>query len=140
MRRRGQALVEIALVAPIMLTLMAITFEFGYYFYQLYYLNNAVRLAARTASMQKPTTENKIQKITACITNAAGPVSLSATPTVVVHNPASWNTVYPDTDRTPGYFVTVEARAIYWPFTRLVDLRTYGAPSEFIVNSTFVIR
>jgi Flp pilus assembly protein TadG len=51
-RRRGQVLVEFALVSPVLLTLLFGTMQFGYAFYTYNNLEKAVRDGARYASMR----------------------------------------------------------------------------------------
>lgn len=143
MKRRGQALVELALVAPVMLTMMAITLEFGWYFYTMYYMNTAVRLAARMGAAQSAAQNNiSNSKVQGCVTNVGGPIvaALDGPVTITVRNPSNMGATIDNTTRPSGHLFTVEARAVYWPFTRIVDLRNFGMPPQLVVNSTFIIR
>jgi Flp pilus assembly protein TadG len=55
-RQRGAALVELALIIPLLLTLTMITTEFGRAMYQYNLLTKSVRDAVRYLSMQTPGT------------------------------------------------------------------------------------
>lgn len=134
-RRRGQALVEIALVLPLLLVLLAGIIEFGWTYYQLYHLYNATRLAARVGAGQGSGNNGAI---TTCVLQSKGPVTLSASPTVAVSTPGL--AAMASDDRTEGNLLTVYVRAQYIPFTRLVDLRQLGGPNELRSSSTFVIK
>lgn len=140
---RGQALVEFALIVPLLMVLLACVVEFGWTYYQLYYLNNGARMVARVLADQS-TGDNS--NVNAIALQTVGPVTLSASPTVTVTSVVvSGSTVTlgaaaSATDRTAGNVLTVHLRALYIPFTRLVDLRNFGGPSELRARASFVIR
>lgn len=134
-RSRGQALVEMALVLPLLLVLLAGVLEFGWTYYQLYHLNNATRLAARVGAGQAVGDNDAI--VTA-VDRSRGPVTLSATPTVAVSTPAL--EAVATTNRTVGNYLTVYVRTNYSSLTGLVDLRQLGGITQLRSSCTFVIK
>lgn len=143
MRRvRAQALVEFALVVPVLLMLMCCVFEFGWAFYSSYQLNNAARLAARFGATQGT---YDYAAIVEAAQKSSGGVFFSANPMVVVSTIALVERGKQNTfggtapPRSSGDLFTVYLQYKYWPFTRLVDLRSFGAPEHFRVSSTFVV-
>lgn len=73
-KEKGQALIEFALILPILLILVGGIIDFGWLFYNQSSLNNAAREGARYAIVQTAKTE-RIQLITTKI-NSVTPQSL----------------------------------------------------------------
>ncbi len=76
-KRRGQAVVEFALVLPIFLLLILGALDFGRAYYRLHLLTNAAREGARTASLPQ-STETEVENIVEdFLTDAGLPGSFS---------------------------------------------------------------
>lgn len=72
-RRRGQSVVEFALLVPVLLALVMGIIEFGWLTKNQLTLSNAAREGARTASLGHTTTDIRTR-----IVNAAAPLDVSA--------------------------------------------------------------
>lgn len=156
-RGTGQALVEFALVAPLLFTLLALILEFGWTYYNLYYLNSLARMAARALASQTTANNTVASTIIQSFGGSVNSAAATVTVTQVIVNVSSvspgpqvgdaWsNPVIPPataigaTDRSPGNLLTVYYSFQYWPFTRLVDLRNFGGPTHLRVRYSFVIQ
>jgi len=82
---RGAAMVEFALVLPILLLLLTGIIDAGYLFGQKLALNQAVREGARNAVVQSSSGKN----VTTLVRDAAGSSLISSPENIVVTGPAS---------------------------------------------------
>lgn len=78
--RKGQSMVEFALVLPLLLLLLGGIIDFGHAFYQYSSIENAARDAARRASINK-STEEKDEDIISSVKNSL-PASWKANVTI----------------------------------------------------------
>lgn len=151
MRRKAQALVEFALAVPLLMLVFCGVMEFGWLYYQLFYMNNAVRSAARVASEQQDPGSNTTlqnanrQAVIRVYTEMRGGAP-PTTPTITIYpvtypgNVATQGAALGnDNNRTGGNLITVTATATYTPLFGLVDLRNYGFPNQLRATYTFVI-
>ena len=130
-RPRGQALVEMALVAPLLVLILLSIFEFGWYFYALATISNCTRLAARVGSTGKSN-----GTITDAVNKVKGFVNVtSITVTVATSGGASVDSA----DRTTGNYISVMVAAPYRPLTGMVDLNRLAGISQIKDRSTFLI-
>lgn len=130
-RTRGQSLVELALVLPILVTILAAIIEFGWAFVMLYGLGAATRMGARVGS--NGGTANDIQYVV----NLSKGYSNPGAPIITVFQPNG--TVVASTNRTLGNYITVKLVAPYTSFTRLVNLTTLAGITSYSESNTFVI-
>ena len=79
-RRRGQALVEFALILPILLLVLVIAIDFGRLFYLYVGINNGAREGAAYGADKPPTSRTSVADITTRVRQELG---LSATDTSV---------------------------------------------------------
>lgn len=92
-RQHGVALVEFALVLPLLMVLTLITTEFGRAMYQYNTLTKSVRDAARYLSMQLPDTQTTQARNLVVYGNLAGTGSPLALGLTTSHVPApTWQT------------------------------------------------
>lgn len=129
--RRGQTLVEMSLVTPLLVLMLCVVIEFGWSFYAMATLGNASRIGARVGSARLDQ-----QAIEDAVAAARG--HLSQTSVAVTVTTSSGVPVAP-TDRTPGNYLQVEVTSPYRTCTGLVDLSTLAGISQFKDRSTFVI-
>lgn len=119
-RQRGAALVELALIIPLLLLLTFITTEFGRAVYQYHVLVKAVRDAARYLSVQPPGTHVTEARNLLVYGNLAG------TGSPLVHNlalgnvPAATCCTWQQTGTAP-IFQTVTVRISGYRFLPLVS-------------------
>lgn len=142
--RRAQALVEMALVMPFLVTLLMITIEFGFYFYTMANVNNAVRLAAR-AGASSALTDAAVQGV---VNRALGFQAAGATTTIYEFTSSSLEACDPALPppsedvaghpRVNGNYLVVRISIPYSSFTRLVDL-SVGGINQHTDFSTFPI-
>lgn len=143
--RRGQSLLELCLVLPLLLTILMAVVEFGFYFYTMANVNNAVRAAARAGA----STLTSDTSVRALASNAlgfqAGLASISLfefTPaTVKAANPAlpaaaSDVSGHP---RTNGDYFVVQIRIPYVSMTKLVDLGSLAGITHYTDYATFPV-
>lgn len=122
-KSRGQALVEFALVAPILALLLLGAADLTRAFYTYIVLSNASREAARVI-VDYP---QQYSDTAACAAahNEASPflnLSCSGSPATIVINPAANTGLTPPT-RLPGrQTVTVTTKATFQPITILIQL------------------
>lgn len=84
-RFRGSAVLEAALVFPILLSLTFGTVEFGYYFYVKHSLQGAAREGARAGIVLNATNTD----VTSAVTNAMSAAGLASSGYVTTTNPAT---------------------------------------------------
>jgi Flp pilus assembly protein TadG len=84
---RGSAILDAALVFPILLSLTFGTVEYGYYFYVKHSLQGAAREGARAAIVPDATNAN----VTTAVTNAMSAAGLSSSGYQVTPSPANVN-------------------------------------------------
>ena len=82
-RRRGQALVEFALVIPIFLLILAGILDFGVLLFSRMTVINAAREGARVATTMTETPQNIPGAVQARVSAAADGLSVTVTPTCV---------------------------------------------------------
>lgn len=143
--RRGQALVELAIVLPLLLTILLAVVEFGFYFYTMANVNNAVRLGARAGAstvladsgvrsvvntalgFQAPLATTSIFEFTPAVVKSAAPALPSGASDVSGH------------PRTNGNYIVVKVQIPYTSMTRLVDLNALAGVTHYTDYSTFPI-
>lgn len=81
--RRGQAMVELALVIPMLVVLIMAIMEFGYYMFVMVSVNNATRAGCRTAALNL---SNCAQVKAAVVANCTGVVLSTSAVTVTPTN------------------------------------------------------
>lgn len=121
-RRRGQGLVEFALVSVLLFVALCAILEFSWVFYNLSYLNNAVSKGARMAVVGG----TNVQIWTALQSEQGG--MTIATYSVTVFNP-DWTVNADNTVRTKGGFVRVAATINYPSITilnRLIQMAGFA--------------
>lgn len=69
--RRGANAIEFALVAPLLLTMMLGTMDYGWYFLNEWFAMNAVREAVRLGSMQAPADGEAPGACASCVSTTA---------------------------------------------------------------------
>jgi len=83
-RRRGQALVEFALVLPLFALMVFAVIEFGRAFYTVHMLSTAARDGARTASLPDKTVAQVISRIQGSVARARLDTTRLQTPTIAI--------------------------------------------------------
>jgi Flp pilus assembly protein TadG len=121
-RRGGAAIIEFALVVPVLLTLLIGIMEFGWLVKNNLMVANAAREGARCASVGKPTTEIRTR-----VANSMAPLSVtSPTGTVIINwsdNNGDDKYIYPVTDSgssnsvKSGKLIKVIVRTKHKPLT-----------------------
>ena len=126
--RRGQSMVEFALVLPVLLIVVVGLFDFG----RAIYASNAIANAARTANRVAVVNQNESVIDQTAIDEAPG-VSLSA---------ADIAPTYSCTDKIEVCFATVDVEAQYDPATPLIEAIvgpiTLHASSEMPIERVYV--
>lgn len=130
--RRGQAIVEMSLVMPILVVFLAVVIEFGWTFHVMASLNTASRIAARLGSTGKSD-----DAVIAAASLARGNLP-SLNVDVRVTRPDGQ--AVPAHDRTYGNYLHVTCKAPYVTFTGLVDLHALANVEELSDESVFEIR
>jgi TadE-like protein len=82
--RKGQALVEFALILPIFAMMVFGVIEFGRAFYTVHMLSNAAREGARTASLPDKTVTEVMARIQESVAIARLDTSRMGTPTITI--------------------------------------------------------
>jgi len=110
--RRGQAIVETALLVPVLMLLVMGSADLGRVFYYSIAVTNAAREAARQGTYYDPLTNTNSSATYAAVLNAAkqdvpGDVTLNVPATSPSHclpsgSPSAWRAYYP-TDPNTGY-------------------------------------
>lgn len=129
--RRGQSLVEFALVLPLLLTILCAIIEFGWSFLLVSGLNAASRNGARVGGAGGTAAD-----IQYAVDIAKG-YSQPNAPVITVERPDG--TPVASTDRTQGNYLTVRLTAPYQSFTRLVDLSKFTPLTVYTESNTFII-
>lgn len=119
LRRRGVALLEFALVLPILMLLILGIVEFAWFTKNQQTVSNAAREGARIASLDRPTSE-----IRARVTNSAAPITISSIALQYSTDSGSTYTNLGDTAQNknnapPGSLIRVTVRAVHNPLTTL---------------------
>jgi Flp pilus assembly protein TadG len=86
LRHRGGALLEAAVVLPVLLYLALGTIEFGYYFYAKHACEGAAREGARAAIVSGSAYSDVTSAVTTSMTNSNYPASTYTVTTVVQDN------------------------------------------------------
>ncbi len=123
-QRKGQSLVEFALVVPIILLLMLGTFDLAF----AVYANNTVSLAAREGARYAVTRRTVLtvdQDACQRVTDSSAALAVGCT---IVWNPG----------KTQSSLVTVTATYTYTPLTPLVGSLLGGGSITFTGQSTMV--
>jgi Flp pilus assembly protein TadG len=114
-RRRGAALVETALVLPIMLLFLLGIMEYGRYFFVLQLATNAAREGCRYAvthtnpvTLGGTTTGNATSNVTNVVSNFLAGQSLSSQAVQVYQSDSQGNNIGAWNVATPGQFVCVQ--------------------------------
>lgn len=141
-RRRGQALVEFALVIPIFLILLLGIIEAGRFIFHYQMINNATRDGARYAIVHGSNSLCPSGPMPGGVPNACDPsgtkvreavrdaaISLVSIGDFEVLEP-TWN---PSNQR--GSRVTVEARFTYQPILPVMPAITIAAESTLVINN-----
>jgi Flp pilus assembly protein TadG len=147
-RRRGQMLLELAIILPLLVTMLLGMLEFGWYFYYLAAVNNAVRTGARTGAAANLTTNNDAAvtaAVTACLGHHASGVAIDiwefSSTTINSYSPAlppaSAKVINPT--REKGNFIVVKASIPYNTLTKLVNLQTLAGITSINDYATFLI-
>jgi Flp pilus assembly protein TadG len=115
-RRRGTAMVELALILPLILTLIFVIMDFGYYLFLSISVNNATREAARKGSMNTMTRSQiaaQLQQNAVAVAIPAGSVdvAVNTADTSVTHRP-------PTVQVTTNFTYRPFAAALY-PFSNV---------------------
>jgi len=155
--RRGQAIVETALLLPILMFLTMGTADLGRIFYYSIAVTNAAREGARQGTYYDPITNtNAYDSYTAILATAQqevpGDVTLTMAPShCLTGSPSSWSANYPTQGNTGYVYIcfdglesqssaaqNVKVTILYnfqplTPFTELV-----GASSVHVLASTFM--
>lgn len=150
-RRRGQALVEFAIVFPIFLLMLLSTIEFGRYVYTVQVLNNAAREGARYAIVHgaqslSPTgpmpggatspdpTGEAVKSVVRSFAVGIPATNITFTTTGCVHSETAGPCWQPDNGR--GSTVEVTVRATFTTLVPLVPLPTItvDGASTLVVN------
>ncbi len=97
-RRRGNAVLDMALVMPVLLYLAFGTVEFGYYFYVKHTMQGAAREGARAAIVSGATSSDVTTAVSGVMTAAGFASTKYSTPAV---SPSGW------TSSTSGTAITV---------------------------------
>jgi Flp pilus assembly protein TadG len=119
-KRRGSALVEFALVVPVLLALLIGIMEFGWLVYGNMVISNVTREAARNASISVP-----MATISSTITARLRPMPVTTTFEYSTNNGDSYITV---TDSNiynaipPGALINVRVRAQHRPLTGFLKM------------------
>jgi Flp pilus assembly protein TadG len=120
-RRRAQAIVEIALVAPVLVLALSIVVDFG----RMFYYDIAVKGAVREGARYAIDTSRTDAEIAAAVRRAA--------PGITVTNVTT--TPSPRTSGDAGDPVTVEAEFLYNTITPFVSL-VMGDPRSIVHRAT----
>ncbi|MBO8169457.1 MAG: pilus assembly protein [Thermoanaerobacteraceae bacterium] len=120
---KGQALVEIALVLPLVLILILGTLELGHVIHASLVINHAAREGARLGALNANDSEiiNRVNEVVT-LPGSSQP-QIFITPT--------------EGNRKPGESITVEVR---YPVTIYAPLVNYFLPNPFVVKSQVTMR
>jgi Flp pilus assembly protein TadG len=137
-RLRGNAVLDLALVMPVLLALTFGAVEYGYALFLKHTLQGAAREGARAAVVSGATAQN-VQDAVDGAMSAAGFVQSKYTrpPTIVASNPATT----PWTNATAGAQITVTVSAS-WGTAGVHVLPTYlmGIPNTKIITGATTMR
>jgi Flp pilus assembly protein TadG len=103
-QHRGLAVVEAALIMPLIVLLVLGILEYGWMFLKSYQVGNAARVAVRQAAMPDGMSDEVIAKANQLLAEAGLAGTVTLTPTLVQ-------------DALPPQTVTVEITASYVPLT-----------------------
>jgi len=137
--QRGQSMVEVAVVAPVLVLLLLAAADFGRIFYTNVALNNAVRAGAQYGSQSRVTAANATG-IRNAVTTDASNITLSGTPSVSQctcisgSNVAVCTSTYPCSDNPGATFVTVTASATFKTIAHIP-----GVASSTTMTSTAIM-
>ena len=142
---RGQSLTELALVLPLLMTLLLAVVEFGFYFYTVANVNNAVRVGARAGA----STVLADAGVRTVVSNSLGFQAPLATTSIFEFTSATISLNAPNLPpagsdvsghpRTNGNYFSVQVKVPYQSLTRLVDLNALGGVTHYYGTSTFPI-
>jgi Flp pilus assembly protein TadG len=130
--RRGNAVLDAALVLPILLSLTFGTVEYGYYFFMKHSLEGAAREGARAAIVPSTQTNTPVTQAVANALNAAGLNSSTTT----LDNKYTL-TISPAVTSASGSAITVTLSAT-WGTVGIRPLGLIG--SAKVINGTAVMR
>ncbi len=89
--RKGQSIVEISLITPLLLLALYVPIDFGMAMYQGHLTQNAVREVARIAATQAPTAFNSNALSTELTSRLPKYVTVSGTPSITKYTSGSAN-------------------------------------------------
>lgn len=136
----GQALVETAVILPILLILLLGAVDFGRAFFGWVNLHQAVRIGANFAAMTPNMTADERDRYVELIEHDLSGILSSCEPESPIPNP-----IYTTSGGTPtatpvlGDYATLTLQCDFSPITPLIDM-LIGDPLEMRATSTFPVR
>jgi Flp pilus assembly protein TadG len=137
--RRGGAVLETALVLPILLMLTLTAGEYGYYFFLKHSLEGAAREGARAAIVPSTTTNTPVNQAVAGALHAAG-LNKSAT---VMDSPTPYTiSISPAVSSTSGTAIEVDVSGTWGTVGMNIISSTWlgGIGANKVVKGTAVMR
>jgi len=120
--RKGQSIVEISLITPLLLLALYVPIDFGMAMYQGHLTQNAVREVARIAATQAPTAFDSNALATELTNRLPKYVTVSGTPSITKFKTGSANCL-----QVVTVSVTVNYPFTWYKFARLFRITTANA-------------
>ena len=129
---RGQAIVEFALVVPLLAVVLCAILEFGSMYRGLAAVNNASWAGARVAAAGGAN-----DQVSAAVNSSRGSFGAVSTAISVT---TSADASVENTDRTTGNYVTVTVSVPYRSMTKMIDFTVLAGITRYSSSSTLLVK